>query len=153
MDPRESTKALADKGKALGGEFRQFVAKGSVIDMAVGIIIGAGFGKIVTSFVADVIMPPVGLLLNRVDFKDLKWTLATAADGKAVSMNYGLFVQTVIDFLIVACVIFLMVKLVARMNRKAEVAAPVTTKECPMCVMVIPIKAVKCGHCTSEVGA
>jgi large conductance mechanosensitive channel len=144
-------------------EFREFVMRGNVIDMAVGIIIGAAFGGIVSSFVADVIMPPIGLLLGNVDFANLFLVLkegaasqsyASLADAKnagAVTINYGLFLNTVVSFLIVALSVFFVVRSVNTMKREQEVppAAP-TTKECPYCLSVIPLKAVRCGHCTSE---
>ena len=141
-------------------EFRDFAMKGNVLDMAIGIIIGAAFGKIVTSFVGDVLMPPLGVLLGKVDFSNLFVNLsgtayATLADAKkagAATLNYGLFVNTVIDFLIVAFVIFLLVKQVNRLKREQPAAAP-STKECPYCMAAIPVKASRCGHCTSQLAA
>jgi large conductance mechanosensitive channel len=138
-------------------EFKEFIARGNVIDLAVGIIIGAAFGKIVTSFVNDILMPPIGLLLNNVDFTNLFITLSggsyaaleEAQAAGAVTINYGVFINTVIDFLIVAFVIFLLVKQVNRLKRP-ELSAEPTTKECPYCLSKIPIKAVRCAHCTSE---
>lgn len=139
-------------------EFKEFIAKGNVMDMAVGVIIGAAFGKIVGSLVEDVIMPPIGLLLGKVNFtglflnlsgKDFE-TLKAAKDAGAATLNYGLFINTVINFLIVAFVIFIVVKQVNRLKRPAPVAAP-TTKECPHCCSAIPIKATKCPHCTSQI--
>ncbi|HTZ75653.1 MAG TPA: large-conductance mechanosensitive channel protein MscL [Candidatus Aquilonibacter sp.] len=140
-------------------EFKEFAMKGNVLDMAVGIIIGAAFGRIVTSLVNDVIMPPIGLVLGHVDFSSLFLnisgthypTLAAAKAANAATINYGSFVNTIIDFLIVAFVIFLFVRQVNRWNRPAPVAA--TTKNCPYCVMSIPIKATRCPNCTSEVAA
>ncbi len=143
-------------------EFKEFAMKGNVMDMAIGIIIGAAFGKIVASFVADVLMPPLGLLLGGADFTNkfltLKGgvfeTLDAAKEAGAVTMNYGVFFNTLIDFLIIAFAIFLMVKQINRMKRKPEVAPPPpNTKDCPYCFSVIPIKATRCGHCTSELKA
>jgi len=140
-------------------EFKEFILRGSVLDLAIGIIIGAAFGKIVTSFVNDILMPPVGLLLGKVDFANLFINLsgqpyATLADAKAAgaaTINYGLFINAVLDFIIVAFVIFLIVRQVNRMRRKpAAVSAEPTTKECPYCFSVIPIKALRCPNCTSD---
>jgi large conductance mechanosensitive channel len=144
-------------------DFKEFIARGSVMDMAVGIIVGAAFSSIVNSLVADVIMPPIGLLLSDVDFGDLFVVLqpgatagpyATLADAQAagaVTLNYGLFVNTIISFLIVAFVIFLMIRGVNRLKREEEAPPPEpTTKECPYCLSEIPIKATRCPHCTSE---
>jgi len=147
-------------------EFKTFALRGNVIDMAVGIIIGAAFGTIVKSLVDDVIMPPIGLLLGGVDFANLFILLrsgtpatpyASLADAKAagaVTMNYGVFINAVIGFLIVAFVIFLLIRSINRMTREQEApAAAPTTKECPYCLSVIPIKAARCAHCTSELPA
>jgi large conductance mechanosensitive channel len=139
-------------------EFKAFAMRGNVLDMAVGIIIGAAFGRIITSFVSDVIMPPIGLLLGKVDFSSLFLnisgtsyaTLAQAKAAGAATINYGVFLNTVLDFLIVALVIFLLVRQVNRWNKPAPAAAP-TTKECPYCVSAIPLKATRCPNCTSEV--
>jgi len=140
-------------------EFKEFAMRGNVLDMAIGIIIGAAFGKIVTSLVSDVIMPPIGLLLGKLDFSNLYFnlsgqpyaSLAAAKAAGASTINYGLFINTVIDFIIVAFVIFLLIRQVNKLRRQPEVAAAVpTTKECPYCLSVIPIKAVRCPHCTSE---
>ena len=145
-------------------EFKEFAVKGNVMDMAVGIVIGAAFGSIVTSFVNDVIMPPVGLLLGNVDFTNLFLVLkegkipapyanlAAAKGAGAVTMNIGVFINTIISFLIVAFAVFLVVKNVNRLKREKEAppAAP-ASKDCPFCLSVIPIKAVRCPHCTSEV--
>ncbi len=142
-------------------EFREFAMRGSVLDMAVGIIIGAAFGTIVTSLVADVLMPPIGLLLGKVDFTNLYLlltagqtpgpyaSLAAAQQAGAVTLNYGVFISKIISFLIVAFAIFLMIRGMNRMKRKAEPPAP-TTKECPFCATAVPLKAVRCPHCTSE---
>ncbi len=140
-------------------EFKEFIMRGNVIDLAVGIIIGAAFGKIVTSLVNDIIMPPIGLLLGKVDFSNLfinlsgqpYATLAAAKEAGAATINYGAFINTVIDFLIVALAIFLVVRVVNRLRRKPE-AAP-TTKECPYCCTAIPIQATRCPHCTSQLTA
>jgi large conductance mechanosensitive channel len=137
-------------------EFKEFVIKGNVLDMAVGIIIGASFGKVVTSFVSDVLMPPVGLLLGKVDFSNLFINLSgksfeSLADAKkagAATLNYGLFLNTTIDFLIVGFAIFILVRQVNRLKRQAPAAVPVT-RECPFCMTGIPVKAIRCPHCTS----
>jgi large conductance mechanosensitive channel len=144
-------------------EFKDFALRGNVVDMAVGIIIGAAFGAIVKSLVDDVIMPPIGLLLGGVDFSNffvlLKAgsppgpyaSLADAQAASAVTINYGLFINTVISFLIVAFVIFLLIRGINRLEREEEAPpAEPTTKECPYCLSTIPIKATRCPHCTSE---
>jgi len=141
-------------------EFKEFAMRGNVLDMAVGIIIGAAFGRIITSLVNDIIMPPIGLLLGKVDFSGLFLnisgksydTLAAAKAAGAATINYGTFLNTVIDFLVVAFVIFLLVRQINRWNKPAPAAAP-TTKECPYCVSSIPIKATRCPNCTSQVAA
>jgi large conductance mechanosensitive channel len=137
-------------------EFKKFAMRGNVVDMAVGIIIGAAFGKIVSSIVSDVLMPPIGLLLGSVNFSSLFITLkggpfaslAAAQAAGAPTINYGLFVNTVIDFVIVAFVIFLLIKAMNRMKKpeEAAVTAP-ATKTCPECLSDIPIKATRCAHC------
>src|SRR5579862_293842 len=141
-------------------EFKDFVMRGNVMDMAVGIILGAAFGKIVTSFVGDILMPPIGLILGHVDFSNLFVvlsgthydSLAAAKAAGAASINYGLFVSTVIDFTIVAFVIFLLVKQVNKLKTPAPVPAP-SVKDCPYCLSAIPLKAIRCAHCTSELQA
>lgn len=142
-------------------EFKQFAMRGNVLDMAIGIIIGVAFGKIVTSLVNDVIMPPIGVLLGKVDFSNLfinlsgtpyDW-LAAAKEAGAATIAYGVFLNTVLDFLIVAFVIFLIVRQVNKLKRKEEAPAEPTTKECPYCVSVVPIKATRCPNCTSELRA
>jgi large conductance mechanosensitive channel len=147
-------------------EFREFAVKGNVIDMAVGIIVGAAFGTIVKSLVEDVIMPPIGLLLGNVDFTDLFIvlkggalmgsfsSLAEAKAAGAVTLNYGMFLNTVISFLIVSLAVFMLVKNINRLKRKevAPAAAP-STKECPMCFSTINIKATRCPSCTSNLTA
>src|SRR4030067_2226502 len=138
-------------------EFKEFAMRGSVVDMAIGIIIGAAFGKIVSSLVGDVLMPPLGLALGNVDFSSLYInlsgqqfaSLAEAQKAGAATINYGVFINTIIDFLIVAFVIFLLVKQVNRL-KKQPVPVPVSTKDCPYCMSAIPIKAVRCGFCTSD---
>ena len=142
-------------------EFKKFIMRGNVIDMAVGVIIGASFGKIVTSLVADVLMPPIGLLLGKVDFTNLFISLAgkhyaslsEAQAAGAPTLNYGLFFNNVINFVIVAFVIFVLIKQINRLQKsdvKAAPAAP-TTKECPHCFSMIPLKASRCAYCTSEI--
>jgi large conductance mechanosensitive channel len=141
-------------------EFKEFAMKGNVFDMAIGIIIGAAFGKIVTSFVADVLMPPLGLLLGKMNFSNMFITLsgssfATLEEAKkagAATLNYGLFINTIIDFLLVAFAVFLLVKQVNRMKRQPAPADP-TTKDCPFCCSAIPIAASRCPHCTSQFAA
>jgi large conductance mechanosensitive channel len=144
-------------------EFRDFAIKGNFLDMAVGIIIGVAFGSVVNSLVNDVIMPPIGFLLNRVDFSNLFINLSSgsyaslklAKDAGASTLNYGLFINTVINFLIVAFVMFLIVRTVNRMKREEKPAAPAApaTKDCPYCFSAIPVKATRCPHCTSELKA
>ncbi len=143
-------------------EFKEFAMRGNVLDMAIGIIIGAAFGKIVTSAVSDIVMPPIGILLGKADFSSLFINLsgtsyATVAQAKAAgaaTINYGVFLNTVIDFLIVAFVVFLIVRQVNRLKRQPEaVPAAPTTKECSYCLSSIPIKAIRCPHCTSELKA
>lgn len=138
-------------------EFKAFAMRGNVLDMAIGIIIGAAFGKIVTSLVNDVIMPPIGLLLGKINFANLFMNLsgqsyATLAEAKAAgaaTINYGMFINTVIDFIIVAFVIFLVIRSINRMKKPAPAAEP-TTKECPFCYTQISIKATRCPNCTSQ---
>lgn len=132
--------------------------KGNVLDMAIGVIIGAAFGKIVTSLVSDVLMPPIGLLMGQVDFSSLflnlsstpQPSLAAAKAAGTPTINYGVFLQTVLDFIIIAFVIFMLVKQINRLKKPAAPAAP-TTKDCPLCLSTIPIKATRCAHCTSSV--
>jgi large conductance mechanosensitive channel len=141
-------------------EFKTFAMRGNVLDMAVGIIIGAAFGRIITSFVNDVIMPPIGLLLGKTDFSSLflnisgKYyaTLAEAKAAGAATINYGVFLNTLIDFVIVAFVIFLFVRQVNRWKAPELAVAPVT-KGCPYCYSAIPLKATRCPNCTSELRA
>jgi len=144
-------------------EFKEFAMRGNVVDMAVGIIIGAAFGTIINSFVADIIMPPIGLILGNVDFSGMfillkegksagpYETIAAAKAAGAVTLNYGVFINTVISFLIIAFSVFIVIRNVNRLKRKEEAPSAVpTTKECPYCMSVIPIKAVRCPQCTSE---
>ena len=143
-------------------EFREFIARGNVVDLAVGIIIGSAFGAIVTSLVNDIIMPPIGMALNGINFKDLFIplngksypSLAAAQAASAPTINYGIFINNLIDFLIVAFVIFLLVKGINRVKRPAS--APdkgPTTKDCPYCFTTIPIQATRCPNCTSQLQA
>ncbi len=139
-------------------EFKEFAMRGSVVDLAVGVIIGAAFGKIVSSIVEDILMPPIGQLVGKVDFSRLFLSL----DGKsydsldaakaahAATLNYGIFLNTVVNFLIVAFCVFLVVQQVNRWTKKPAVAAAPTTKECPQCAMTIPIAAKRCGHRTAQ---
>ena len=137
---------------SMGKEFKEFAMRGNVMDMAVGIIIGAAFGKIVSSFVQDVLMPPIGVLLGNVDFSSLSFTIKEAVgDTPAVLIKYGVFINTVIDFIIIAFAIFMVVKGMNKMKRKEEPApaAEPTTKQCPHCFTEIPIKATRCPNCTT----
>jgi large conductance mechanosensitive channel len=143
-------------------EFKEFAMRGNVVDMAVGIVIGAAFGGIVNSFVSDVIMPPIGLVLGSVDFSSLFLvmkegkvagpyeSLAAAKAAGAVTLNYGVFFNTIISFLIITFAVFLLIRNINRMKKKEEAPAVPTTKECPYCLSAIPLKAVRCPHCTSE---
>lgn len=141
-------------------EFKEFALRGNVIDLAVGVIVGGAFGKIVTSLVNDIIMPPIGMLLGRVNFTDLFIDLsgkgyANLADAKtagAATLNYGLFLNTILDFVIVAFVVFVVIRQMNRMKKPAPLASPEapTTKPCPFCVSEIPLKSTRCPYCTSE---
>jgi len=149
--------------KAFLTEFKEFAMRGSVLDLAIGIILGGAFGTIVSSLVTDIIMPPIGLLLGGVDFSNLfinlgavKYaTLAEAVTAGAPTLNYGLFINSIINFVIIAFAIFLVVK---KMNdlllkkKKVEEVLVATTKECPFCISQIPVPAVRCPHCTSQLG-
>ena len=141
-------------------EFRDFAVRGSVVDMAIGIIIGGAFGKIISSLVGDVLMPPIGRLMGNLDFSNLFLalngqsydSLKAAKDAGAPTINYGLFINTVIDFVIIAFVIFMLVKQVNRLKKEAPAEAP-ATRECPYCLSQIAVKATRCAACTSEVKA
>ncbi len=147
-------------------EFKEFAVRGNVVDMAVGIIIGGAFGTIVKSLVADVIMPPIGMLLGNVDFSELFLvlnsgstpgpyvTLAEAQKAGAVTINYGLFINSVISFLIVAFAVFLLIRAVNKMKRAEEApAAEPTTRDCPYCFSTVSLKATRCPQCTSELSS
>jgi len=144
-------------------EFKEFAMRGNVIDMAVGIIIGAAFGTIVNSLVQDVIMPPIGLLLGNVDFSNIfavikegkvagpYASIAAAKAAGAVTINFGVFINTIISFVLIAFAVFLLVRTINKLRRQEEVPPPVpTTKECTYCFSSIPIKATRCPNCTSE---
>ena len=147
-------------------EFKDFAMRGNVVDMAVGIIIGAAFGTIIAALVSEVLMPPIGLLLGNVDFANLfvvlkegktigpYATVAAAKGAGAVTLNYGLFVNAVVNFLIVAFAIFFLIRGMNALKKKEEAPPAIpTTKECPHCLSTIPVKATRCGHCTSELRA
>ena len=147
-------------------EFREFAVKGNVVDMAVGIIIGGAFGTVVSSFVNDVMMPPLSMLIGDINFQDMMLvlregsapgpyaTLAAAKEAGAVTLNVGMFVNAAVSFTIVAFSVFLLVKGINRLKRQEAAPPPApTTRECPFCVSAIPLKAKRCPHCTSEVGA
>jgi len=139
-------------------EFKEFALKGNLVDLAVGFILGGAFGKIVSSFVSDIVMPPLGLILGKVDFASLFINLsgtpyASLAEAKAAgapTLNYGLFLMAVLDFLIVALVMFLVVKRMNKLRKPAPAPAAPPTKDCPFCLSAVPLKAVRCPHCTSE---
>jgi len=141
-------------------EFKAFIMRGNVIDLAVAVIIGAAFGKIITSLVTDVLMPPIGLIIGKVDFSNLYLnlsggsypSLSAAKAAGAATVNYGLFLNAAIDFLIVAFVLFMVIRTANQMQAKLAKSepAPPATKDCPYCFMGIPVKATKCGHCTSN---
>ena len=142
-------------------EFKEFAMRGNVLDMAVGIIVGAAFGQIVTSFVQDVMMPPIGRLVGHVDFSNLFVnltdthydTIAAAKAAGAATLNYGQFLNTIINFMIVAFAVFLLVRQVNRLAPKPAPAAAPATRDCPYCLSAVPAKATKCAHCTSELRA
>lgn len=150
--------------KNLAKELREFILRGNVIDMAVGIIIGASFGKIVDSLVKDIIMPPIGLILGKVDFSNLYFqiypygvhynSLDAAREAGAITMNYGIFLNSVISFLIVACAVFMLIKSINALKDKVckseQEEIEITEKQCPYCFTCIPIKAKRCPNCTSE---
>ncbi len=139
-------------------EFKEFAVKGNVVDLAVGVIIGGAFGKIVTSFVSDIVMPPLGMVMGKVNFTDLFINLSdtpydslkAAKDAGAPVISYGVFINTMIDFIIIAFVIFMVIKQINRM-KKEPAPAPPNTKDCPYCLSAVPVKATKCGFCTSDI--
>ena len=139
-------------------EFREFIQRGNVVDLAVAVVIGVAFGKIVTSFVDDILMPPIGVALGNVDFSNLFINLsgkdypsvAAAKAAGAATLNYGIFINTILNFIIIAFAVFLIVRQINRMQTPKPAPAA-STKDCPYCLMPIPLKAVKCAHCTSEV--
>jgi large conductance mechanosensitive channel len=145
-------------------DFKEFAMRGNVVDMAVGIVIGAAFGAVIKSLVADVIMPPIGVLLGNVDFSNLFLllkagkvagpyaSLAAAQAAGAVTLNLGMFINTIVSFVIVAFAVFLLIRGLNRMQREKE-APPAATRECPFCLSEVPLKATRCPHCTSELGA
>jgi large conductance mechanosensitive channel len=142
-------------------EFKEFAMRGNVVDMAVGIIIGGAFGKIVSSLVGDVLMPPIGRLLGKVDFSNLYVnltggsyaSLAQAREAGAATVNYGAFLNTVVDFVIVAFALFLVIRQLNKLKAKPAPAAAPSEKDCPYCLSAIPVKATRCGHCTSALPA
>lgn len=142
-------------------EFKEFLKRGNVVDLAVGIIVGTSFGKITTSLVDDILMPPLGLVIGKVNFSDLfinlsstaYTSLAEAKKAGAPTINYGSFILTLIDFILISFVVFLLIKQINRLSKPPEaVAAPVTTKACPRCFSEIPLQATRCPNCTSEIG-
>lgn len=141
------------------GEFKKFIARGNVIDLAVAVVIGAAFGKIVDSLVKDIIMPPIGMLLARVDFTEMYLnlgreeyeSLAAAQAAGAATINYGVFINNLVSFFIVAFVIFLIVRQLNRFKKPTSQPAEPTDKKCPHCVMMIPVSATRCPHCTSAI--
>ena len=150
--------------KNLRKELKDFILRGSIIDMAVGIIIGAAFSKVIDSLVKDIIMPPIGLLLGKVDFSNLYFqiypsgmhynSLNTAKAAGAVTINYGVFINSIITFIVVACAVFFIIKAINQIQKniclKKEHEKEITTKECPYCFSCIPLKATRCPNCTSE---
>lgn len=142
-------------------EFKEFAMKGNIVDMAIGVIIGGAFGKIVTSFVNDIVMPALSLLTGKVDFNNLFIaldgntydTLAQAQEAGASTLNYGTFLTTIIDFLIIALSMFIVMKKIFRAKKVEAAPAPVTTKECPYCKSTIALEATRCPHCTSELNS
>jgi large conductance mechanosensitive channel len=138
-------------------EFKEFALKGNVIDLAIGIIIGAAFGKVIQSFVNDIIMPPLGMMMGKMDFSAMfinlsgthYETLSEAKKAGAATINYGLFINTIVDFTIMAFIVFIMVKQINRLKREEQAAPAPDTKDCPFCFSKVPLKAVRCPHCTS----
>lgn len=149
---------VKEKSKGTLSEFKEFAIKGNIMDMAIGVIIGGAFGKIVTSFVNDIIMPAISLLTGKLDFNNLfialdggeYATLAAAQEAGAATLNYGTFITTIIDFLIIAFSMFIVMKKLFRAKKQEEAPAPATTKVCPYCKSEIAIDATRCPHCTSE---
>ena len=139
-------------------EFKDFIMKGNVLDLAIGVIIGSAFGDIISSLVKDILMPPIGMLLGKVDFSNLYInlsggtfdSLADAQQSGAATLNYGLFLNNIINFLIIALVIFFIIKQVNKLQKPAEKLVEPTSKECPHCFSIIPIKATRCPNCTSQ---
>jgi len=139
-------------------EFKEFIRRGNVVDLAIAVVIGAAFGKIVTSFVDDILMPPIGLALGRMDFSNLFInlsgkeypTVAAAKAAGAATLNYGIFINNILNFVIIAFAVFLLVRQINRMQTPAPAPAA-ATKDCPYCLTPVPAKAVKCAHCTSEI--
>ena len=150
---------VKEKSKGTLTEFKEFAVKGNVMDMAIGVIIGGAFGKIVTSFVNDIVMPAISLLTGKIDFNNLfialdgntYATLEAAQEAGVATLNYGTFLTTIIDFLIIAISMFIVMKKIFKAKKKDEAPAPVTTKECPYCKSTIALAATRCPHCTSEV--
>ena len=150
---------VKEKSKGTLQEFKDFAVKGKVMDMAIGVIIGGAFGKIVTSFVNDIIMPAISLLTGKIDFSNLfialdgntYATLEAAQEAGVSTLNYGTFITTIIDFLLIALSIFIVMKKLLAAKKKEEAPAPATTKECPYCKSTIAIAATRCPHCTSEI--
>lgn len=149
---------VKEKSKGTLTEFKEFAIKGNVMDMAIGVIIGGAFGKIVTSFVNDIVMPAISVLTGKIDFNNLfialdgntYATLEAAQEAGVATLNYGTFLTTIIDFLIIALSMFIVMKKLFRAKKKEEAPAPVTTKECPYCKSTIALEATRCPHCTSE---
>jgi large conductance mechanosensitive channel len=152
-----SQRRVREKEKTMFSEFKQFVMRGNVVDLAIGVVIGAAFGKIVTSFVEDLLMPPIGLAVGSVDFSNLFISLsgkdypsvAAAKAAGAATLNYGIFINNVLNFLIIAFAIFLLIRQINRLQTPAPETAP-AAKDCPHCLSSIPLKATKCAHCTAE---
>jgi large conductance mechanosensitive channel len=139
-------------------DFKEFALRGNVMDMAIGIVIGLAFGKIVTSLVSDIIMPPIGLLMGNLDFSNLFWnisgtsydSLETAIAAGAPIIKYGMFINTIIDFVIVALVVFFIIRLMSNLKRREKKPVEVNTRECPYCISSIPARATRCPNCTSQ---
>ncbi len=161
MKKTEIKEKPVKKKNSILAEFKEFAMRGSVLDLAIGIIIGGAFGKIVTSLVNDIIMPPFGLLLGKINFSDLYWnisgtsypSLSEAQAAGAATLNYGVFINNIINFVIVAFAIFLMIRGINRLTRKPAKPVEPTTKDCPFCCTAIPIKATRCPHCTTQLKA